>query len=138
MAKITFDTNEFAEALRDYTIDSVESAIDDTLKLQVSSAFERYCEPYVPFLHGPLSQTTEVEPDYVEYKMPYAHYQYVGEHFNHTLTYHPLATAYWDKVMLQDKGEEFRKQVKDLIVHRISQVGRKKSFFRRFWERIFH
>lgn len=124
MAKITIDPNEFAEDIERYVVDSVEDFIDDTLKLRVAAEFERYCEPYVPFLHGPLSQTTNVTPDYVEYLVPYAHYQYVGENFNHTTTFHPLATAYWDRVMLETQGDEFAEQVKAHIHNRAAETGR--------------
>lgn len=100
----------------------VDNIIDETLMLRIHAEFERYCEPYVPFLHGPLSQTTVVLPDGVDYIQPYAHYQYVGEHFNHTLDYHPLATAYWDKVMMTNQGEEFLEQVKAHIYRRAKEL----------------
>lgn len=100
----------------------LDHIIDETLMLQIHAAFERYCEPYVPFLTGILSQTTRVFPEYVEYIAPYAHYQYVGTHFNHTLIYHPKATAYWDKVMMTEQGDAFLEEVKALIQRRAKQV----------------
>jgi len=100
----------------------LDRIIDDTLMLQIHAAFERYCEPYVPFLTGMLAQTTRVFPEYVEYIQPYAHYQYVGEHFDHTLIYHPKATAYWDKVMMTEQGDAFLAEVKALIKRRARQV----------------
>ena len=122
MAKISVSSVEFANELEKYAVDTVDSFIDETLMKRIHSAFERYCEPYVPFLHGPLSQTTEVTSDYVEYKVPYAHYQYTGIWFDHTLTHHPLASAFWDKAMLSAQGEEFLEQVKALIVHRAREL----------------
>ena len=123
MARIEIDANEFANDLERYAIDSMDDLLnDETLKLRIASEFERYCEPYVPFLTGMLAQTTEVTPDYVEYTVPYAHYQYVGENFNHTTTFHPLATAYWDRVMLETQGDEFLEQVNAHIHQRASET----------------
>lgn len=85
---------------------------------EIHDLLYKMCDPYVPFLEGPLSQTVHVTPQYVEYKQPYAHYQYVGEHFNHTIEYHPLATAYWDKAMMQNKGDSFVRQVEKIIGER--------------------
>lgn len=100
----------------------LDDLVDETLMLQIHSAFERYCEEYVPFLTGALAQTTRVTPEYVEYIQPYAHYQYVGEDFNHTLIYHPKATAYWDKAMMTEKGEAFLREVKALIIRRAKDI----------------
>lgn len=77
--------------------------------------------------------------------IPYAHYQYYGEVYgpnfpiyedgvivgwrsrknekkhpmgrklNYKKDYHALATSFWNKAMLRDKGDEFRKEVKDII-----------------------
>ena len=122
MARISISNYEFTDEIARYAVDTVDAFIDDTLMLRVHSLFERYCEPYVPFLTGALSQTTEVTPEYVKYKVPYAHRQYVGEDFNHTLTYHPLASAYWDRVMLSTQGDEFLEQVKELIRQRAGEL----------------
>lgn len=92
--------------------------LDKATMLECHNELARYCDPYVPFLEGPLSQTIEVTPEYVRYTQPYAHYQYVGEEFNHTTDYHPLASAYWDQAMMRDKGEEFLAQIKRIITER--------------------
>lgn len=101
--------------------------IDDTTMLEIHNLFAKMCDPYVPFLEGPLSQSAlaQVTPEYVQYgneTVPYAHYQYVGENFNHTLDYHPKATAFWDKVMMTEKGEEFTEQVKDILTRRAREL----------------
>ena len=67
---------------------------DERVMLEIHNEFARMCNPYVPFLEGPLSQTIEVTPWWVKYTQPYAHYQYTGDGFNFTKDYHPLATAY--------------------------------------------
>lgn len=132
MAKIEIDANEFAGDLERYVVDSVDDLIDDTLMLRIHAAFERYCEPYVPFLTGALAQTTNVTSQYVEYLVPYAHYQYEGDDFNHTLIYHPLASAHWDQAMLNTQGEEFVEQVNALIHQRASETSRFIVLGRRF------
>lgn len=95
---------------------------DDSVMLEIHNLLRKMCDPYVPFLEGPLSQTAEVEPHCVRYIQPYARYQYYGVGFNHTLDYHPLATALWDKVMLAERGDEFKTAVKDIIKRRISEL----------------
>ena len=86
----------------------------DTM-LAINNSLARSCDPYVPFLNGPLSQTVEVTPEHVTYIQPYARYQYFGVDFKHTLDYHPLASAMWDKAMMKDRGDEFKKDVKGTI-----------------------
>jgi hypothetical protein len=100
----------------------IEELIDDTVMLQIHNLFAKMCDPYVPFLEGPLSQTIEVTPQGVKYTQPYAHYQYHGVGFNHTKDYHPLATAFWDKVMMQERGEEFIKQVEAILKARARKL----------------
>ena len=91
---------------------------DSVTMLEIHNLLAKMCDPYVPFLNGPLSQTVEVEPNCVRYVQPYARYQYYGIDFNHTLDFHPLASAMWDKAMLRDHGEEFVQQVKEILIRR--------------------
>lgn len=95
---------------------------DDTLMLQVHALFAKMCDPYVPFLEGPLSQTVEIEPNCIRYVQPYARRQYYGVDFNHTLVYHPLASALWDKTMMNARGDEFKAQVRELLIRRAQQL----------------
>lgn len=104
--------------------------VDDKLMLRIHASFERYCEEYVPFLSGTLAQTTRVMPDYVEYRAPYAHYQYVLHDMaadlagttNRTRIYHPKATSWWDQAMMTEKGKAFLKEVKRLIKMRAREI----------------
>ena len=113
----------------DVKVDIDDAAIQDRLyrltdeatMLEIHNLLAKMCDPYVPFLEGPLSQTIEITPHYVRYTQPYAHYQYEGVNFNHTLDYHPLASAKWDKAMMEAKGEEFTKQVKEILVRRAKE-----------------
>lgn len=95
---------------------------DEKTMLQIHNEFARLCNPYVPFLEGPLSQTVEVYSDRVRYSQPYAHYQYYGVNFNHTLDYHPLASAMWDKAMLRDHREDFLIAIRNVLVRRAKEL----------------
>lgn len=99
-----------------------ELANDEQTMLAIHDLLAKMCDPYVPFLNGPLSQTVEVSPQSVKYVQPYARYQYYGTEFNHTIDYHPQATALWDQVMLSEHGEEFRNQVRDILRRRIKEL----------------
>ena len=94
---------------------------DEATMLEIHNLLRKMCDPYVPFLEGPLSQTAEVEPKCVRYIQPYARYQYYGVGFNHTKDYHPLATAMWDKAMMAERGEEFKAGVQAIIKRRMQE-----------------
>lgn len=100
----------------------LENLIDDTVMLQVNNLFAKMCDPYVPYLENPLSTTLEITSEYVKYLVPYAHYQYTGDNFNFTKDRHPLATARWDKVMMQNHRDEFEQQVKELLLARAKKL----------------
>lgn len=103
--------------------DKFESLCNDpSTMLEIHQLLVRMCDPYVPFLNGPLSQTVEISPEFVRYTQPYAHYQYKGVGFNHTLDYHPLASAEWDQAMMRDKREEFVQEVRNILVRRAKQL----------------
>lgn len=95
---------------------------DDWIKLNMHRILAKRCDPYVPYLNNPLSRTVQVTPDYIEYVQPYAHYQYHGIDFNHTLTHHPLASAEWDQAMLRDHREEFEQELRALFVRRYKEL----------------
>lgn len=95
---------------------------DEATMLEIHNLFAKMCDPYVPFLEGPLSQTVEVRSDGNTYIQPYARYQYYGTEFKHTLDYHPLASAKWDEAMMTDKGEEFLEQVKQILIRRANEL----------------
>ena len=105
--------------------DILENLCDDTTMLMVYQLFAKRCDPYVPRLNGPLHESglAGVTPQYVEYNVPYAHYQYVGQNFNHTLEFHPKATAYWDKVMLAEQGDIFLKELEATLRWRAMQIN---------------
>ena len=102
-------------------LSQLEEVNDPRTMIAIYNTLAKRCDPYVPFLEGPLSQSAQVSAQGVRYIQPYARYQYYGTGFNHTTEYHPLASAMWDKAMLRDNREEFTKEVKDIIVWRMKQ-----------------
>ena len=66
---------------------------DDKLMLYAHQQFAKYCAPYVPKETGTLVQTVDVKPDRVEWKQPYAHYQYMGEIYGPNIPIRDKATG---------------------------------------------
>lgn len=114
--KVDVDVNAMAIQMQ------LEKVVNPSAMYEIHNLLAKMCDPYVPFLNGPLSQTVIVMPDYIQYIQPYAHYQYTGTHFNHTKDFHPLASAEWDKAMLRDHREEFVQQVKEILVRRAQEL----------------
>ena len=100
-----------------------ELTTPDTM-LEIHNTLARMCDPYVPFLNGPLSQSGlgGVTSEGVAYTTPYARYQYYGENFNHTVDVHPLASAMWDQAMLRDHGDEFNEQVRRILRDKAREI----------------
>lgn len=104
--------------------------LDDKTNLEIQNTLARFCNDYVPFLEGPLSQTIEVTPDGVTYTQPYSHYQYylhdmnedLAGTTNRTRVYHPKATSFWDKAMMMEKGEVFMEEVKRILIRRANEL----------------
>ena len=94
----------------------------------------RQMEPYVPMQQGTLKNTRYIGPNYVEYKTPYAHYQYIGKLMvgvksgsayaksgepkryaspPKDLRYHgfPKRGPLWDKRMWVDKGRQITTKI---------------------------
>lgn len=92
-----------------------------TTMLAIHNTFAKRCDPYVPFASGTLAQTVVVTPNYIRYIQPYARRQYFGDNFNFSIDKHPLATSRWDKAMLRDHGDEFNKEVEDLLYWRMKK-----------------
>lgn len=101
----------------------MEELENPTTRLAIYNSLAKHCDPYVPFLNGPLSQTAVVTEDGVKYIQPYARYQYYGVDFNHTVEYHPLASAKWNEAMMRDHKKEFTEEVKDIIDWRIAKYN---------------
>lgn len=100
----------------------INSLLDEKTMTQIHNEFAKVLDPYVPFLEGPLSQTVQIYADHIKYVQPYAHYQYEGINFNHTTTYHPLATAQWDKVAMTNEMDKFEQSVRNILVRRAKEL----------------
>jgi hypothetical protein len=100
----------------------IEELADPSTMLAIQNLFAKTIDPWVPFLEGPLSQTLHITPEYVQYRVPYAHYQYYGDGFNHTTDYHPLATERWDKVAMQTELDSFMEGVKRILEQRAREI----------------
>lgn len=100
------------------------------------------------------SGAAHVTSEGVTYSTPYARYQYygmiygpnipikengqivgwfsppgqkkhpTGRYMSHSTEKHPLASSFWDKAMLRDHGDEFEREVKDILSWRLAKVGR--------------
>lgn len=51
---------------------------DDATLIAVHNLFAKLINPWVPMDEGVLSQTVEINKDFIRYNTPYAHYQYIG------------------------------------------------------------
>ena len=146
---VKFDVDITSNIL-DETVFKQRLSDPDTM-LEIHNLLAKMCDPYVPMDEGVLAQTTEITSEYVKYTQPYAHYQFVGMIYGpnipiiedgmivgwfspkgkqktptgRPITYstdkHPLASKEWDKRMLQDKKDEFIKQVSEILVRRLHQ-----------------
>lgn len=96
--------------------------LDDNTMTQIQTLFAKTIDPWVPYLEGPLSQTLNITPEYVEYLVPYSRRQYFGDSFNHTTDYHPLASARWDQVAMQTELDSFKNQVLDILRRRAREL----------------
>ena len=115
MARLNFNIHFDEDAIQK----KMESLINDPSTMyEVHMQFARIIDPWVPYLHGPLSKTIEIEPNCVRYTQPYARYQYYGVGFNHTKDVHPLASAQWDKVAMETQLDKFKEQVQDILDRR--------------------
>ena len=114
MAKVTINANSIIDKAIQRRLAEVNNP---TTMIAIHNTLAKRCDPYVPFLNGPLSQTNIVSAEGVRYIQPYARYQYYGTNFNFTRDYHPLASAEWDKAWVnkQDLVRLTEKQIKEFL-----------------------
>lgn len=116
--------------------------INDDTQLFMANTAKRFMNPYVPADDLVLAQNvsiyTEKGQGIVEYRSPYAHYQYKGELYvssitgspyasqgehkvpagrklNHSTFRHPLATSEWDRAMVIARKDDLTKSVQNYI-----------------------
>lgn len=114
---------KIAVNMDDALLQRIAAVNNSATMLAIHNTLAKRCDPYVPFLEGPLSQTNIITAEGVTYIQPYARYQYHGTNFNHTIDYHPLASAEWDKAMLRDHGDEFNQEVKAILHRRLAETN---------------
>lgn len=101
---------------------------DNTLGEQLAILTRNYMDEYVPFDTGQLASTVKVLPWELIYTRAGVHSNYEGisvsgKAINYTKTHHPNATHHWDKAMLANKGEQYNKSAKELIMERIRRLN---------------
>lgn len=119
MAHLNFNVKINADSIEDKLNKLIQ---DDETMLAIHYLFAKTIDPWVPYLNGPLSETVEIEPNLIRYIQPYARYQYYGIGFNHTVDFHPLASALWDEEAMKTQLETFKEQVKDILIRRAKQL----------------
>lgn len=110
-----------------------DKLINDKATLtECNQTLRKFCDKYVPYLNGPMSQTNVVvDEDGVEYFAQYANRQYylhdmdadlAGE-TNRTRTVHPLATSYWDRAMMLREGDNFAVALQQIFDKRAKEIN---------------
>ena len=141
--------------ISEFLKDKIAELNNPTTMLTIHENLAKRCDPYVPMQEGTLAQTVTITPREVRYTQPYARYQYYGEIYGpnipikengeiigwfsppgqpkhptgrqmqHSTEKHPLASSKWDEAMLRDHGEEFYKEVEDILKWRWKHVNSK-------------
>ena len=92
--------------------------------LEINKMIAEKCDPYVPYNTGRLAESgkSNVTPKGIHYNVPYAEEQYFGIGINHNLEHHPKATAFWDKVMMQEHSDEVRQEITEILSRRAREL----------------
>lgn len=120
----------------------VKERINSNTQLFMANEAKRFMDPYVPANNLVLAQSVSlyVEGDtgVIEYRSPYAHYQYKGELYvssktgspwarngehkvptgkslKHKTFRHPLATSEWDKAMSKARMKDLEQSMQNYI-----------------------
>lgn len=83
----------------------------DDVRKYANTRLHAYCSPYVPMDTGMLDQTVDITPDYVHYKVPYAHKNWEGKGLKFSTDKHPLATSHWERAMAVAKGGQLAEDI---------------------------
>lgn len=104
-------------------VGAIDNLLDEQTMIELHTILAEMVNPYVPYKTGALSGSDVViDSEAVHYTSSYAKYQYYGTEFNHTLDPHPKATAFWDRVMLNEQGDEFITRVKEVLSRRAKEL----------------
>lgn len=113
---------------------------DEETRTYMHVRLHSFMSSYVPMDSGNLDQDVNITPDYVEYKVPYAHFQWNGKVFeddrgstyakrntskhetDRALHYspdqHPLATDHWEQAMWAARGADYCDDISEYIRRR--------------------
>lgn len=100
----------------------VHEVFNEEFNKQCAEVFAEMCDPYVPYDTGALAENITVDANGVTYNQPYAEKVYNGVGMVFKQEKHPLATARWDEVMLQDHQEEFEARIQEIATQRLRSV----------------
>ena len=79
----------------------------------------KHMDKYVPMNNGDLRTIVTLGPNYVDYEMPYAHYQYVGMREDGTHKVKNYTTAgtgpYWDRKMWSAEKNDVINEVQGFL-----------------------
>lgn len=89
--------------------------IPKSKRLRIAEMLERNMAPYVPRDTGDLMRETTVTADYIQYNQNYAEVNYRGHGRNFSKEKNPLATAEWDKAMMNAKSGAISREVERII-----------------------
>ena len=114
----------------------------NSVRRGVNEIIAEMCEPYVPERDGNLKLNVAIGPKEIQYRSPYARYQYYGfvmgpNYFrgydasgnkifrtpagtkkyltSRPLTYHKTGGAFWFETMIAQKGVEMDKRIEDYL-----------------------
>ena len=117
------------------------------VKLAVHQQFRLRLLPYEPMRIGIMSERVAVTEDYLHYLSPQSHYMHegvvygpnipifedgvivgyfslpgrkkqpTGEKLKYFTDKHPKATHHWEQAMMQDEGDAFEADVKNIVTH---------------------
>lgn len=90
-----------------------------------TNACYKHMDKYVPMSDleskGNLRTIVDIQPTYIVYESPYAHYQYKGvrEDGTHQVQHYttPGTGPYWDKRMVSAEIQDVVKEVQDYVNH---------------------
>lgn len=80
-----------------------------------NSRLQAYCDPYVPFRDGNLSQDVTITADGVTYNRNYAKKVHDDMTLDIKKDLHPLATQQWERAMAVAKGQQLADDIQGYI-----------------------
>ena len=86
----------------------IKGRLDDEAKLFLTNTAYKLMNDYIPMDTGNLAWTVDITPEYLHFKVPYAEKMYEGDQLHFRKDDHSLATAHWDKAMMDARGDKLR------------------------------